>query len=289
MQKDLLDQIKSGLLRELSDADEPQHRYHDPDTGREFGVRRFMGSDTLEAPMRQHYFLVEYTPNGRMAEMDARGHVTRAWDEPRIKALEARVGPNELMAALADAGINLDQMVLASGGYCVGAIYYDALDDCAAAIATALTDDVRYRHVRPLTAEEAATHAERKTAASRAFWQEQAQVMADSDAGDSELFRGCHSILGPLSAEARQRIAAYLDAPGRDAWNDVRGLHITGVDTLWQAWIAHDPLAPKQDDGRFPSAAVLRDAIRAAVANRRADIEAHPGQEAPARHSPRPG
>lgn len=289
MQKDLLDQIKAGLLRELADADDPRYRYTDPDTGREFGVRRFQGSDTPKAPMRTHYFLEEYTPNGRMVEMDARGHVTRAWDEPLIKALEAQVGPNGLMAALAVAGINRDQMVLMGGGYCLGAIYYDSLDDCAAAIATALTDDVRYRYARPLTAKEAAADAEQEVASSRAFWQEQAQIMAASDADDSDLFRGCHSMFGPLSAEARQRIQAYLDAPGQDAWKDVRGLHITGVDSLWQAWINHDPLAPKQDDGRFPSAAVLQDGIRATVASRRAVIDDHLTEEAPARRSPRPG
>lgn len=55
---------------------------------------------------------------------------------------------------------------------------------------------------------------------------------------------------GPLSADVRKRLLAVLKHPTNATWsnahgiilrNDVRGMGLT----LWQAWIAIDPTAPR--------------------------------------------
>jgi hypothetical protein len=56
----------------------------------------------------------------------------------------------------------------------------------------------------------------------------------------------CRNMFGPLNDECRKRLEAVLRNPTARTWDNAYSL-IVGADgfmTLWQAWIAVDPLAP---------------------------------------------
>ena len=240
------------------------YRYTDPDTGRMFGVRR-----SISEQGNQHYFLEEYVPNGRIGEFDKNGHCVAAHDEPIIKETERRVGPNQLMAELAALGFtNFDQLIFDGGGFGVGTKFFASMDECAEQIAEALAKNTRYIHVRPLSPAEAEESEARRLQEKRGYWE------ADLSAGEaaeseSGIFKGCRSMAGPLSEDAKQSILGYLNAPTQEKWNDIRGLYVAGPVTCWQAWIATDKQAPRLGSKPgFPSPEVLRHSIRTAVEER---------------------
>lgn len=58
----------------------------------------------------------------------------------------------------------------------------------------------------------------------------------------------CTNVFGTLNAECRKRLEAVLRNPTERTWDDAYSLIIRGSDmlTLWQAWIAVDPSAPRR-------------------------------------------
>jgi hypothetical protein len=108
-------------------------------TGRVFTARR-----SEYARRKSAFFLCEMVPNGRMFDINDKGDIVRAWDEPRIRETESRVGPNELLAALRAMGIDVDALVFWGAGYSVDSIYQDKLTICAESIARAVNENVRY-------------------------------------------------------------------------------------------------------------------------------------------------
>jgi len=84
----------------------------------------------------------------------------------------------------------------------------------------------------------------------------------------------------PITAESRADIEAYLAAPTEARWDKIQGLNIDGFTTVWQAWCAVDPKAPRT--GRrytatgeliagwpeVPDPFTLRRALRAALKRR---------------------
>jgi len=57
----------------------------------------------------------------------------------------------------------------------------------------------------------------------------------------------CRNLLGPLSPDVQQRLAAVLSRPTADTWDDASSIIIchSPITTLWQAWLAICPGAPK--------------------------------------------
>lgn len=53
------------------------------------------------------------------------------------------------------------------------------------------------------------------------------------------------NIFGPLEGDERERLAAVLARPTLETWNDAHGLIVAPRFTLWQAWLAVDPSAPR--------------------------------------------
>lgn len=58
----------------------------------------------------------------------------------------------------------------------------------------------------------------------------------------------CNNLQGDLAPDVRERLQAVLDNPSQKTWDQAFSIVITdqGVElTLWQAWCAVDPEAPK--------------------------------------------
>lgn len=115
----------------------------------------------------------------------------------------------------------------------------------------------------------------RRRAAAEAvkYWYEQEAALRSAEQVGHGLFKGCHDLLGQtLSPESQQRILRYLNAPTQKRWLETRSLIIVSHVTLWQAWCAVNPVAPRSGDKGFPSPETLRQAIRSAVEQRKAHI-----------------
>ena len=83
----------------------------------------------------------------------------------------------------------------------------------------------------------------------------------------------CSNMFGALSPDLKARINAYLENPTEEGWEDVHCIIIherkMGA-TLWQAWLAIDPTAPRSKGEtapwpRYPDSFTLRRAIKAAL------------------------
>lgn len=263
--------VRKGILPAVPAIaeDERVHVYIDAATGREFDIREHSVHDD-KVRLQRRYFVCELVPNGRLAEERPDGS-RRYWSDERITELEREHGPNALVPRLRELGIPVERMVLIGAGASVDARYHASLEECAAAIARALADNKRYKPRRELTEQERTWQARLEARQSHAHWEAE---LAGAEAAEAEhgLFKGCRSMLGPLSPEAKTAILDYLNAPSLEKWLQVRGLVVTGFDTLWRAWIAFDASAPRSDDGRYPEPEVLRQALRAAVESRERKI-----------------
>lgn len=257
-------------------------------TGREFIVSRHEFSSRAA-----RFFLCEMRPNGHLCETNARGHVVRAWEDRRIKEIEARRGPNALLPALRKCGIDCDKLILWGDGRGVDSIFLDSLAACTRAVRRALRANARYCSRRPLSAAQRTALRRQETKQAAQYWTVQGAMLADAEKRNRGLFKGCHTLLGaPLASEVRRCIFQYLKAPSQRRWLDIRSFVISGHLTLWQAWCAIDVSAPRSGSRGFPGAEQVRRAIRCGVANRKAQINQklaeHPGRSALAIRPPRP-
>ncbi|MBN3760887.1 hypothetical protein [Burkholderia sp. Ac-20365] len=265
--------LASFVTHDDGGDDEIGYHYVDPETRREFHVRRSETLDDCNRPCFR-YFLEERIPNGRLAEVDERGICTRAWDAPLIKEVEARVGPNGLIKELVQLGVDVDKMISVGGGYGVGSIFYPSLEESAGAIELALKNNERYQYFRALTDQEKIKLDRRSAVQSHEYWLAQSAAAARSWATQEDLFKGCYDGLDrPLSDDSKKRILSYLNNPGQDVWLEVRSIIVTGHKNLWAVWCQNDLLAPRSGDKGYPSADALRAAIRSSAASRRAEIE----------------
>lgn len=257
------------------------YHYKDPATGRSFGVRRSEHPEpTPQKPYR--YFLEEFVPNGRMGRFDASGHCLDAWEEPRIAQLKAQVGPNGLIQALQAEGLDLEALIHTGGGYCLGCIFHDSLRECATAVVQALQDNEYYAYWTPQPSDAAKLQREREQ--SLQFWRGEQAFLLRATQREAGLFRGSYAMSGkPLRPEHKRAILSFLNQPSQEAWLDIRGLSFCGPVTLWQAWGAFDPQAPRSGSEGFPTAHVLRQALQFVVQEREraiceklAELEAPP-------------
>jgi hypothetical protein len=127
------------VLNRRRTCNERSYDYTHVDTGRKFTVR-----SSEYARRKPQLFLCELVPNGRIFEANDKGDIVRAWEEPRIRATESRVGPNELLATLRAMGIDVDALVFWGAGYSVDSIYHENLKSCAESIVHALNENLRY-------------------------------------------------------------------------------------------------------------------------------------------------
>ena len=58
-------------------------------------------------------------------------------------------------------------------------------------------------------------------------------------------FEGITNLYGPLREESKERLQRFLDNPTADNWQDISGIMISPMLTVWQAVIAVDPTFPQ--------------------------------------------
>lgn len=90
-----------------------------------------------------------------------------------------------------------------------------------------------------------------------------------------KLLNRCGSIFGKLEPEMMERLKAVVANPTQETWDNAHGIILEptgglGGTTLWQAWLAVDPAAPRSKplDGpwpRIPDQLTVVRAIRWAV------------------------
>lgn len=254
--------VLRGMVTLLPESteDDREFLFNDPESEREFLITRLENADGIR------FYVQEMTPNGRLVETDDDGNVKKAWEEPRIRAIERRQGPNGLLRACKAVGIDAQAMVCCGAGFSIDSRYLDSLEACAQEIAKSIEGNVRYESLRELSDEEKASLGHQEKVSSAAYWEHRAACAARAMETEQGLFKGCHSLSGaPVADEHKKRILAYLNAPSQEEWLEIRGLHITGGGTLWQAWGAVDPRAPRSGNVGHPTPETLRQAIRHAV------------------------
>lgn len=256
--------------------------YKDPTTQCSFLILGEESDESLNDEFQTRYFLSEYIPNGILVEVNDKGAVIGGREEPLIKALETKYGPNDLMKQLRAHGVAIDKMAEHGGGYTVGAIYYSTVGECVEAIAKALADNCRYQHWRELTEQEKIKRERMEAEQSHLYWQAENAACSQSFADEDGLFKGCYTMMGTqLTDESKLRILSYINKPSQQAWLDVRSIMIAGVYTLWQAWCEADPSAPRSGDKGFPSPSVVIDCIRAIVEKRASEVKERGSQTSP--------
>lgn len=273
--------IVSGMTPKIGGSTERrEYLFVDPLTRRQFEIRQCEVYDTQTSQPRTRFFMSEYEPNGRLCEFDG-DKLVNAWDEPLVNELEQLEGPNGLYAALERAGVPTEKLVLMGGGFCLGAIYHDTLEDCAAAIATALADNVRYKYFEPLDEQAKVRQAHLENLDEHAYWSEQLRLQELAQQQEQGLFKGCRSMRSPLSKQCKDDILGYLNRPTLSKWNRIRGYTVTGSGTLWQAWCSFDDTAPRSGSKGSPSPEVLVQSIRHAVEKTQQHIAERLAQSAP--------
>lgn len=251
------------------DEDEREYRYTNPETGRKFEVARSEGFvDGSDKPCTR-YFLYEFRPNGVVVEGK---NAERSWEAPRYKELDQTYGPNGVRNALREAGVDTDKLFCSGGGYGVGTIFRSSLEDCAQAVAEALVRNEWYAHFRPLSDQERVKLERKSAIGSHHYWKDERAAMDRALASEQGVFKGCFTMMGPVSDKHKKAVLSYLNKPSQEAWLDIRGYIVTGKGTLWQAWIENDARAPRSGNSGFPSKDALTDAVRASVQRRDKEI-----------------
>lgn len=59
------------------------------------------------------------------------------------------------------------------------------------------------------------------------------------------------NLLGPLGPDVKARLQAFFDKPCEETWDDIHGILVRPMRTVWQAVIAEDPTFPKTGPVEF--------------------------------------
>lgn len=247
--------IEAAIKRDLrqSGGDEPSASYCHPN-GRSFDIRSQDDGS---------FFLSEMIPTG--AFQTTNGGIVH---DPRIKT--AAENPNGCRDAIIAAGLDPATLFHAGGGYGVYSRYLPDLRSVVDAILTAIETNVRYDHQdRDLMADAgfAAELAKRTEESQRQFRIMEAELDAAAIERESGIFIGLRHMMGPLGDETKLAILSYLNEPTDERWDAIASTTIAGFTTLWQAWAAIDPKAPRSLEAegkwpRIPDPETVRSAMR---------------------------
>lgn len=251
------------VLPSSKDEDDRYYRYADPKTQRQFDISCTRGflPDNTEG---DRYYIAELYPTGVLQVWQGETLVSSTTDA-RIQAIEASAGPNRLVDGLEAAGIDYSQVVWTAAGFSIDSKYFRSLEECARKIVTALKTNRRHCSYRKPTKQEVVKRDRQAAQSSYEYWQGRKKAAESAKICEAGIFKGCHSMMGPLSADTKKLVLAYLNNPTQNAWGNIRGYCIIGGTTLWQAWCRNDALAPRSGSIGFPDKETLLAAIRTGV------------------------
>jgi hypothetical protein len=224
--------------------------------------------------------LYEFEPNGRMVLEGADGEDLYAtWDGHA----QAFGDPNGYMAAARAADLDPDNFVMIGSGYHDYTLYYATLDEVATAIRSAVDENRRHDDVdrAKMADREFRRSLRRRYERERiAYGLKRAEDHRQAVSEAHGLFKGLHSMFGPLSKDIRDDIMSFMNAPSVETWSQVANYVINGAGmTMWGAWSRVDGSAPRSiglDEGwtTFPDPAVMREAMIAVGSTAPADEDA---------------
>lgn len=214
------------------------------------------------------YFAFEMVPIGRLAhEIPGGDYHYENWTGHAV----AKDDPNGYVAAAEAAGIDAGALILGGAGYGVYTRYLSSIEEAADEFARCLRENVRYDDQDRAKMNDPAYNAklredeERCRRENRAFNLALHEASTESEHG---LFKGLHSMMGPLSDDSKKRLLSFLNAPSEETWDDCARMMVKGGKTMWQLWGEVDPSAPRMldKDGNWPTipdADMMREALRA--------------------------
>ena len=249
--------IQDTLIRKRVPAGGSEERLwsYQSETGRVFEIRQFG---------RQKFLLGEFKPNGRIVQPSSSGD--QYHNCPAVTDALLTVSPNELSTQLKSVGVDPESIIRVGNGIGLTSFYHDSLAAICQEISAALTGNVWYS--KQIVQSAADLQAQDKAHAfdSVQFWESclSRLSIAESQPG---LFKGCHTAVhAVLTDDTKKAILSYLNAPSQPRWLSIRNTLITVSMTLWSAWCRFDPKASKSGSSGYPSADVLRNAIRSETA-----------------------
>jgi hypothetical protein len=238
--------VKAALLRSKTVNDgENEFEYTAPN-GRRFEVRELGDAS---------FFLSEFRPMARVSR-EVAGRSSPVFME--VPALKGLMGDPNAFKARSDRLLHDgDEVVFGGGGLGVATIYHPSLDAAAAALVDAIDRNEWYEHVDRIKLDDPDFQARlrRNEAKIRVEGRKRDRAMHElAVSGEHGIFKGLHSMMGPLHDDSKKRILSFLNEPSEPNWNDVYSLCVKGGTTLWQAWLQADPTAPRSrtSDGRWP-------------------------------------
>ncbi|MTH95676.1 hypothetical protein [Roseibium sp. RKSG952] len=226
-------------------------------------------------------FLTEISPTGVFYLGKDPGVYNPADFERWPRHEEFKDDPNGYADAIRGDGLDPDKMCGSGSGIGVHSKFFDTLEEVAQAIIISVNDNVRYCSTDlDLLNDEDYNQRLQKIAETeqKAFRESQRHLHRNSLKTEHGVFKGLHTMFGPLSDDAKKRILSFLNSPSNETWNAIHGLILKGGTTMWQAWIATDPQAPRSKplDGEWPAIPdpdTIRSAMRKLAANTENDLE----------------
>lgn len=223
------------------------------DNGRTFNIWD-MREDILNAD--KAFFMEEMRPNGRIVTQ-TEPYIECEDSEPIKCLLDS---PNDFAAGFEKTGVSEDVLIRVGCGFGVYTRYFDSIEACAQAIEDSIDRNEWYDALdHELMADEGykrKLQAQAK-AGRREFRAMQQAQHEQAMATEHGLFKGLHSMIGPLCDETKQRILAFLNEPSKANWDAVAHTIVKGGTTMWGLWLSFDPEPPRSlpstdDPQRWP-------------------------------------
>jgi hypothetical protein len=224
------------------------------DAQRVFEIRQFG---------RSKFLLSEFRPNGVISESSNKG---TTFDRTRLsEAGMSSVAPNDFADWLSAKGISIDTVMREVPRLSLESYFYESIEDTLCAIEQAIDDNTWYEKRQEVTAEALEIQRSEALVDRVQFWSA-CQASLDAAKGLPGLFKGCHSMMGPLSADAQRAVLSYVNNPSHEGWLSIRNTLITTNTTIWAAYTRMSGKTNRIHAGDFPGSDAIKRAIRNAIA-----------------------
>ena len=234
--------ITDCFIPDISDEDRSWIYHHE--CGREFRIHEIK-------PDR--FTLSEMVPNGKYWE---NGEV----QSPDVLARIVKSSlPNQVCEEVREHGFDPQSLIRIQTPGTRFPKVYPTLKSCADAILSAIAENRIYDpvdHDKANDPQEIARHQQVLDQEMENWKRYKSEMRRGAEIANAGLFKGLYNAFGPIGEAAQKEILSYLNAPSQDKWERIYPIMISmgRPSTLWQAWVAVDPDAPKSKplDGGWP-------------------------------------
>lgn len=222
------------------------------DAQRVFEIRQFG---------RAKFLLSEFRPTGAI---NSKTNKDMPGDPDLLAQGMAHILPNDLHAWLSSRGIATSDISREVPAISLSSHYHASIEDACSDIELSIANNAWYEHLVP----QASPARPAALVDATMFWS-LCKENLDAAMKLNGLFRGCHTLQGPISADTQKAILSYVNNPTLEGWISVRNTLITTGTTLWKAWTVLQRTTGLAGPGDFPG----RDAIKRSIRNAIAECE----------------